>query len=188
MTMSMRRSSLITIIEREMDQMALEEARKMLRDLDVAMPAGTPLYADAAKMQELFGVGEHTLAKLRRLPGFPYLKVGVKVLYDVPKSYAWLAEFRGGSVWLPESEAEKAKKEKARRKRKGAMGWVPLPVSSAEAVSVPYRRPEDAPGEIPDEMMAELLEEDFEEDLADDLALEAGEGGADGAEGDAGGD
>lgn len=59
------------------------------------------LLANTDRASELFGVSAATLYRLRaRYPDFRActLKTGKQVLYDVPRCYAWFAQFLGGEL------------------------------------------------------------------------------------------
>lgn len=63
------------------------------------LPPGTPLFADIDRAAELFGESPTTLRQLiRRHEDFPAGKFGRnnnKLLFDVPRCYAWFARYLG---------------------------------------------------------------------------------------------
>lgn len=63
------------------------------------LPPGTPLFADIDRAAELFGESPTTLRQLiRRYEDFPAGKFGRnnnKLLFDVPRCYAWFARYLG---------------------------------------------------------------------------------------------
>lgn len=66
-----------------------------------ALPEGTPLMAKTPRAAKLFDISERQLRYLRvRYKDLDALtvKVGRDRLWDVPKCYAWFAEYLGGSI------------------------------------------------------------------------------------------
>ena len=81
---------------------ALGDALKELTQLpartapQTALPFGCPLYAGIASVGELFGIGENTMrAIVKANPDFPALRIGKKILIDVPGAYEWMHEHNG---------------------------------------------------------------------------------------------
>lgn len=61
----------------------------------------TPLFAKTADAVRLFGVGRTTLYRLRRdHKDFKELTIKTKrdVLYDIPRTYAWLQRYCGDEL------------------------------------------------------------------------------------------
>lgn len=75
---------------------AVEAARG---EASVMLPPGTPLFATIDRAAELFGESPTTLRQLRlQYEDFPAGKFGSnnqKLLFDVPRCYAWFARQLG---------------------------------------------------------------------------------------------
>lgn len=63
------------------------------------LPPGCPLYTSTANAGELFGMGEQTMRLLiRDNADFPALRLGKKIIVDVPGLYKWLTERNGTNL------------------------------------------------------------------------------------------
>lgn len=65
------------------------------------LPPGTPLLAKTAQAAKLFDLSVTALYRLRvSHPDFKALtiKTGREVLYDVPRCYAWFAQYLGADI------------------------------------------------------------------------------------------
>lgn len=67
-----------------------------------ALPPGCPLYTSLTGAGSIFGLGENTLRLLmKRNADFPALRLGKKVVVDVPGLYDWL-HTRNGTTLIEE--------------------------------------------------------------------------------------
>lgn len=63
------------------------------------LPAGCPLYTSVSGAGEIFGMGENTMrALMKKNADFPALRLGKKIVIDVPGLYDWLHERNGSSI------------------------------------------------------------------------------------------
>ncbi len=61
-----------------------------------ALPPGCPLYTNISTAGAIFGMGENTMRMLvRDHPDFPALRLGKKIVIDVPGLYEWLHKRNG---------------------------------------------------------------------------------------------
>lgn len=75
-----------------------DELKAMLPEMEQAyeappsvLPAGCPLYTSISNAGALFGIGENTMRALfRDNADFPALRLGKKIIVDVPGLYEWL--------------------------------------------------------------------------------------------------
>lgn len=63
------------------------------------LPPGCPLYTSVSNAGALFGLGENTVRLLyKNNADFPALRLGKKIVIDVPGLYAWLHERNGKTL------------------------------------------------------------------------------------------
>lgn len=63
------------------------------------LPAGCPLYTSVSGASELFGLGENAVRALfRDNADFPALRLGKKIVVDVPGLYEWLHKRNGRTL------------------------------------------------------------------------------------------
>lgn len=63
------------------------------------LPAGCPLYATIENTCKIFSTGDHTIrALIRDNADFPALRIGKKIIIDVPGFYQWLHERNGETL------------------------------------------------------------------------------------------
>lgn len=81
--------------ERILNEMANIKPEKPKIEMEVSWPA----YAGIKEASKLFGVSYETMRQLERrysyAEGFPSVRIGTRVLIDVPGLYEWLKERRG---------------------------------------------------------------------------------------------
>lgn len=88
---------------RDLEAMAPDTGLKAYEAPPSVLPAGCPMYTSIAGARALFGIGENTIrALIRGNADFPALKLGKKIIVDVPGLYEWL-HARNGMTLSDES-------------------------------------------------------------------------------------